>query len=96
MDKQEVKVPWGIVKDELLKEYVKWCRDPDKTVMDIRNVFEFMMQKNFIKGKQWLRFVGKIVYTPRRYFEMKSHWWLREGYIPEQTLIRGVREDEQE
>lgn len=92
MAKQEVTVPWGLVKEELLKEYVAWCKEPDKCVHDLRNVFEFMMQKKFIKGKHWLRFVGKIVYTPKRYFEMKSHWWLREGYIPEDTSIKGERE----
>lgn len=77
------RVPLTLLKLELMDSFAMWCKARNVSQTN-ENLIEFLIQKKFIKGKQFKEYKDSIIVMPswRGYREP-----LREGFLPPSTLI---------
>ena len=81
--------PLKLIKLVLHDDFSQWCKEV-KTVESFENIIEFLIQKNFIQGKEFLEYCDSIPVSPTWFLEVENMDFLREGFIPWKAWI-GVR-----
>lgn len=81
---------WIVVKVYLIKDFTNWCLQR-KVTESYSNLIEYMLEKRFIRGKQWNKFIAEI---PESWIEENSPIFncryrepLREGFYPPDMLV---------
>ena len=83
------RVPLRLLKLTMLDSFKVWCaaRDVGQTN---ENLIEFMIQRGFLKGKQFRKYIDGITIMPS-WFDWEQfpelHEPLREGFIPPDKWI---------
>ena len=90
MAKKHRGAPLCMVEQAIADDFQDWCEEV-KTSPTMVNMVEYLIQKDFIKGKEFLKYCDSIE-IPFLWFT-DPRWMipLREGFIPPKSWI-GVRE----
>lgn len=89
---KHIGAPLWLIKQELALEYINWCKDVRCNAELPENMIEFLIQKVFIQGKQWLEWIDNMNRPGMiEMLEKSGLQPLREGFIPPKSII-GYRE----
>lgn len=77
--------PLRLIKLTLIDEFHDWCQERNTTTTN-ENLIEFLIQRKFIKGKQFALFCDNITISPT-WFSFVHMEPLREGFIPPDSWI---------
>lgn len=80
--------PLQLIKLTMMDEFGRWCKERNAD-QNAENMIEFLIQKDFIRGKKFLKYVDDIKISPTWFLEVPCEM-LREGFIPPKAWI-GMR-----
>lgn len=81
------KTRWLTIKTLLMVDFKDWINECPKFRYDTpKDMFEFLYQKGYIRGKKWRKFIKDIDPTFSR-FMMLDIKPLEEGKIPPDSLV---------
>lgn len=76
------------IKKQLVKDFHVWCDEREVKDPTEADVIEYLLQKNFIQGKDWLEYIDNMPSIGLVEGMLEScQQFLREGYIPPNTVI---------
>ena len=81
------RIPLHLLKLELIDSFAVWCKARNVKQTN-ENLIEFLIQKRFIQGKHFRKYIDSVTVMPSWYDIQEIHPEpLREGFIPPDTWI---------